>query len=213
MDIFEATRNGNLERVQEHLNNGVDVNSEQFLRKETCLHIASFNGDYECVKLLLDRNANPNHQGSMGYTPLHCAIINNKIECAKLLLEHGTDPNIQIQITSFTGYIPCYSYKMISGLLGLSERLLSDRGYMQTEDYVIGFTALHFACLGGHEELITLLLSYNADLSIRDEYNRTPLDLANECLNLEYRGNRSAVKQILTDEDYNSTAIKDPGIE
>jgi ankyrin repeat protein len=146
----------------------------------------------------LDYGANPNQQGLLGYTPLHCAVIENNIECAKLLLEHGANVNIQPNVTAFTVYLQSYSNKILDGLF---MRGLSGRRERMPEDYAIGFTALHFVCHSKHEALITLLLSHNADLSIRDEYNRTPLDFVNEWCQLEPRGDWSPIRDLITNNN------------
>jgi ankyrin len=172
--MISLTKVGDLARIQEHLNNGVDVNIEQCHVAASCLHVASNLGHLECVKLLLDNQANPNHRGPYGHTPLHVAVHSNKIECIKLLLEHGADPNIQIDPRTVTGYIGFYLGKMlIMPLLNLIMFGTDNRLYR-------GLTPLHYAAWRGNEECITLLLAHNADRSIRDEYDRTPLNVAFE---------------------------------
>jgi Ankyrin repeats (3 copies) len=39
-------------------------------------------------------------------------------------------------------------------------------------------TALHYACLGGHVEAVHLLLDKKADVTLKNTYNHSPLDLA-----------------------------------
>jgi len=39
-------------------------------------------------------------------------------------------------------------------------------------------TALHYACLGGHVEAVQLLVDKKADVTLKNTYNHSPLDLA-----------------------------------
>ena len=41
-----------------------------------------------------------------------------------------------------------------------------------------GSTALHLASQNGHHKIIQALLNFNADRDIRNNYRRTPLDIA-----------------------------------
>jgi len=49
--------------------------------------------DYEGLKYLLERGADPNYQRERGWIAIHHAIArNNSLEIIKLLLDHGADP-------------------------------------------------------------------------------------------------------------------------
>jgi ankyrin repeat protein len=57
---------------------------------------ASFNGDVETAKLLIDRGANVNASG-LGMTPLFGAVNGNRAVLVHLLLEHGADATAKDQ--------------------------------------------------------------------------------------------------------------------
>jgi ankyrin repeat protein len=57
MDIFEASRTGNLERVRELLAQGVDVNEEDYYTDFTALMLASENGHLPIVRELIAQGA------------------------------------------------------------------------------------------------------------------------------------------------------------
>jgi ankyrin repeat protein len=55
------------------------------------VHSAVSVRDYETMKLLLQRHADPNARQESGFTALHSAAAHGDIEMAKLLLEFGAD--------------------------------------------------------------------------------------------------------------------------
>lgn len=61
------------------------------------LNFASWKGNVEIVKMLVNANANANinHKGEGGLTPLISAIFNGNIEIAEFLINQGADLNIQ----------------------------------------------------------------------------------------------------------------------
>jgi len=86
MDIFEAALTGDLGRIRELLDEGVDPNSESTWY-EPPLHIAAACGHVECVTELLDRGATIDLENDYDETPLNMAVINNQKEVVRLLLE------------------------------------------------------------------------------------------------------------------------------
>jgi len=43
---------------------------------------------------------------------------------------------------------------------------------------IVQNTALHYACLGGHVEAVRLLLDRKGDVTLKNTYDHSPLDLA-----------------------------------
>lgn len=60
----------------------------------TPLHIAAFNGNCDCIHLLVSWGGNVNATTSEGCTPLHYASYMAQPEAVKMLLQLGCDPNI-----------------------------------------------------------------------------------------------------------------------
>ena len=77
MDIYKAVLNGNIDRVNELIDAGVDVNRvNEILR--TPLEIAIRNNKTEVALALIEAGADVNKSLSIsGIAPLHEAIINN----------------------------------------------------------------------------------------------------------------------------------------
>lgn len=71
---------------------GADVNAAAENRMRVApLHAAVAARDYDTLRMLLDRGADPNARQELDYTPLHNAAAHGDIEMAKLLLAHGAD--------------------------------------------------------------------------------------------------------------------------
>ena len=99
MDIFDAVQNGDIIRVRELLDSGVDPDSKYEFNGKTPLHVASGLGHTDIVELLLEYDANPNIRNNIGDnngdTSLILASDEGHTEIVKLLLERDADPNIK----------------------------------------------------------------------------------------------------------------------
>ena len=71
---------------------GADINSTDNFCK-TPLHNAVVAGNYELVKLLLNKMAYVNAQNCCNNTPLYNAVLKD-VDICSILLNHGADPNI-----------------------------------------------------------------------------------------------------------------------
>ncbi|KAI0286410.1 ankyrin repeat-containing domain protein [Russula brevipes] len=72
-------------------------------RLGTVLHHASYDGQLEMVRLLLQAGADVNGKGFADQTPLHLAVIKGQTKVAQLLIQHGADANAKCEI-SFTPF-------------------------------------------------------------------------------------------------------------
>lgn len=87
MDLWQAAKVGDAERVERLLDRGVPVNRVRW-SGITALHRACAEGHIDIVLLLIKRGANVDHRCTMGwYTPLHLACRYGWKECAMALLE------------------------------------------------------------------------------------------------------------------------------
>jgi ankyrin repeat protein len=103
MDIFEAVKNNNIDKVKELLNSGIDVNIQD-KHNWTPLHIACLNHQLANVKLLLSHpDININIKNKDGQTPLDkvCEHESEKsLKIIKLLLQR---PELNINIKDELG--------------------------------------------------------------------------------------------------------------
>ena len=88
--IISACLLGKVCEVKSLLDQLVDVNAQDSERR-TALHVASHFGHYECIQLLLNKNARPSPKDSRWLTPLHRACAMGHDEIAKLLIEHSAE--------------------------------------------------------------------------------------------------------------------------
>ncbi|KAE8358042.1 ankyrin repeat-containing domain protein [Aspergillus caelatus] len=89
--LSAALMEGHQPVVEIILRHGADLNSVSSLRGWTALHVVSFIGHMEAVKLLLEKGADITVRDHEGRTPLHLAMDKGHLEVVKLLLERGAD--------------------------------------------------------------------------------------------------------------------------
>lgn len=90
-----ALRSKCLDTIMALLNGQANVNIKN-AAGETALHIATYYGVENAVKLCLQRDAaNINSTDNAGYTPLHWAAIKGFGPIMKILLEKGADPEFK----------------------------------------------------------------------------------------------------------------------
>ncbi|KAI0284126.1 ankyrin repeat-containing domain protein [Russula brevipes] len=85
------------------LDYGADGDMRDGNRLGTVLHHASYDGQLEMVRLLLQAGADVNGKGFADQTPLHLAVIKGQTKVAQLLIQHGADANAKSEI-SFTPF-------------------------------------------------------------------------------------------------------------
>ena len=94
MDIFNAAKTGNVNRVRELIAAGADVN-QQDNNGYTPLHWAAENGHQTVVQALIAAGANVNQPDNDGRIPLHWAAENDHQAIVQVLIAAGADVNRQ----------------------------------------------------------------------------------------------------------------------
>ena len=92
MELIESAESGDIERVNELLEEGVDPDTQDSYDM-TALIAASRSGYLDIVELLLDYHADIHIKDRPGYSALSLAAMGNHIDIVELLLEHGADIN------------------------------------------------------------------------------------------------------------------------
>jgi ankyrin repeat protein len=152
LDIFEAASLGNLDKLTEHVRNGVALDSYS---KDgfTALHFACYFGQSEAARLLLERGAKVDVVANNAtlVMPLHSAASSRNVAAARFLLAHGAPVNARQQ----AGWVPIHAAaqnghrEMVDVLLtyGADASIANDQGK----------TAAMVAQDAGHSEIAALL--------------------------------------------------------
>jgi ankyrin repeat protein len=90
--ILDASRDGDIARVQQMLENGAPINSQDIFDGYTPLHYAIGSGNTELVRFLIHRGADIEHNdNTVHQTPLATAVLASQIEIVELLLDVGAN--------------------------------------------------------------------------------------------------------------------------
>jgi len=93
--VFSQARNGRLKRLEESLNLGFNIDTED-PKGNTLLLVASQNSNRKMVEMLVARGASVNHQNAQGNTALHFAMSFDKEGLiAEYLIQNGADDTIE----------------------------------------------------------------------------------------------------------------------
>ncbi len=136
------------------------------------LYSTAKTGDYDVVKELLEKKADPNINNEQKVTPLFIAIQEGQLDIVKELLRHKAEPNT-INIENVT---PLHSAVQLNELDILKELLSNNANPNQVMDS--GITLLHIAVYKGQLEIIKELLSNNANPNLYNEKGLAPLHIA-----------------------------------
>lgn len=169
LDLKKAVGNNDIQKAQEFINHGADVNfHDQY--ECTPLYYAIQCNHPEMVKLLLDYGADVNSKNSYyGSTMLHYALHYNYPEIVKLLLDYGADINCRNRY----GYPPLH-YTIEYGHMATVKLLLNHGADVNLKN-IDEETPLHIATKNGYTEIVKLLLDYGADVNLNDKYECTAL--------------------------------------
>ena len=148
----------------------------------TPLMIAVYKKDYDMVKYLLDKGANPNTANNENKTALMIAIANNNFDISKLLIQQGANINTKDEY----GYTALMRAAMI-GSYEMVKFLLENGANINTKDND-GNTVLYYNIYYDHygeeerlenaKKIFNLLIKYGADVNTKDNDGASLLDTA-----------------------------------
>lgn len=186
--LASALMKGDAAAASKALDGGADANGR--VASRPYLNLAA---SEECIKLLLDRGADPNAKDVAGATPLECAVFRGLEGGAALLLSKGADPygndggpiglaahfdmlgafkDVNLNILDTDGVPVClYAFAFLGAK---ACRRLLDAGVVN-EPEGARLTLLHGAAETGNRAALEALLDAGADPDCYDEEGRSPL--------------------------------------
>jgi ankyrin repeat protein len=156
LDFFEAACIGDLNTINQILDTTHDHLNSFSPDGFTALGLATFFGNFQVVKQLLDKGANPNtaSNNSFKVAPIHSACAISAVDLAELLINHGANVNAK----QMNGVTPLHSAAHI-GQTKLA-KLLIDHGadiHAKTDN---GQTPLLMAMEKNFQEMAELLIKH-----------------------------------------------------
>lgn len=149
----------------------------------TALHYAVKNKCFENVKLLVASGANLSAQDSRDETPIHLADAMHNASMVDYLLDSldvknsMKNPANHFGLTHF--HIACKRSNLRIVKAFLSQEISVDLAVCLDSPCWPGYTGLHLALEYESVDLIQTLLTFGADLTKKDKFQRTPIHLAN----------------------------------
>ena len=145
----------------------------------TALMIACSQNYAEIVRILLENGYDPNYKNKKGETALiyYSFIKNDKpsTEIIKILLEYGADINSTNSKGSTALMLASYNNEEKKDFM---MTLLENGADTEIKNNFNQNTALLNACERRNIEGVKVLLEYNANINVQDEFKKTPLILA-----------------------------------
>lgn len=150
---------GNLDAARILLDRGIDPNKGGISLSihdnySTPLEAAVFNGNLPVVRLLIERGADINKRG-LNYTALSRAVDEKDEQMVLYLLQNGArDPS-------------CLPVAVKHRSVAITKQLLEHGMDVNAKDDDRGHTALHWAAQYGDTDMVSLVLQYKPDTSLR----------------------------------------------
>jgi uncharacterized protein len=158
----------NLEVTKKLIQAGADLTIQN--HQGTVIHSQDI--EPAVIQLLVDHGLDVNLRNAQGQTPLHVHRFQPTV--VKVLLQEGANVNLQ----DAEGKTPLYDVN-----LEVAQLLVAANADLNVQDN-LGRTPLHQAVLEEQSffgpELVTLFLSKNARVDLKDKQGKTALDLARE---------------------------------
>ena len=178
-DLINAAANGDLEKVIELLNKGVNVNAT-FARDGsemsgmTALMVASLRGYSNTVAELIKRGANVNQKRYTGETPLMLAAFNGDAGIIKALVRAGADPNVKVisfhagEITPLISVINSTREDRVE----VASVLIGAKAQINPTGMFLLSPLMHAV---GNLEMVKLLIANGADVNLKNARGATAL--------------------------------------
>jgi ankyrin repeat protein len=186
--MVAAAYEGNLRRVQELLDQGVDINAKNkdgvTALWKTALSASHSRKSSQMAEFLLDKGADPNFKDEYGRTALMWASWHGPVELVRLLLDKGADADDGESLFCAVFYAMLNEHNLEV------MKLLLDRGAKVNKETKYGMTALMNAAQYNETDVVNLLLDNGA--RINDTFRGATALITSIC-----RGHMETVKLLL----------------
>ncbi|CAO2637256.1 2-5A-dependent ribonuclease [Lemmus lemmus] len=178
--LIKAVEKENVDRIQQLLDRGADVNVCEDIGGWTPLHNAVQLGRVDIVDLLLRHGADPHQRKKNGATPFIIAGIHGDVRLLQRFLSEGADVN-ECDCNGFTAFMEAAEYGRVEALRFLFDKGANVNLRRETTDDKRrlkkgGSTALMSAAEKGHTEVLSILLNdMGAEVDARDNMGRNAL--------------------------------------
>jgi ankyrin repeat protein len=208
--VWECASKGHKKLLDFMLNCGVQVNTcvelpENFCQQFTLLHRASYCGQFEVVRLLVNQGASINVRDANKNTAVHLAAESDSVDIIKLLLTKGLSVNLTnkddstpLHIAAYFGHLKAVKALVEKGadinqgnfrgvtplMMAASESKLEVFCYLTEIGAGINiisankYTALHYAAESGSVDIIKLLLDKGMSVNLTSTGDFRPLHIS-----------------------------------
>ena len=177
--FVEAIDEGEIEKVKEYLNGGIDPNLE--FHSNTPLMFAIWSGKFEIFKLLVENGALIEKKVEKKDPLINMAASSGNNEICEYLLSKGAN----IDSKDREGKTPLMN--AIYSKHPETVKLLIDSGANVNEQEINGWSALMFATMQGETESVQLLINAGADVNSETNDGETPLQRAEKIHNAKLK--------------------------
>jgi ankyrin repeat protein len=163
------------EKVRLLVARGADVRAKSKSGYTALMTATTYPGASASAKILLDKGAEARPGAGVLYnaSPLFLAVFTGDRETVKLLLAKGADVQRKMNMLGFFPNSPLFLAATFDDVETL--KILLDAGADVKEKDQDGLTALHWAVLCNHPQIVKTLAAHGADLNAVDRFGYTPL--------------------------------------
>lgn len=191
-NLFQAVTSNTLEAVTRAVAAGANVNAVD-LENASALHRAAGCGNALIVRMLLDHQASVHQCDKYFVTPLHRAAQAGHSDVLKLLLDFGAS-QFEVDERGRTPLLLAFEHNHPAAASALLQAAASYEDDINNNEEAadesksvaklvemtdnIGQTCVHWACNHSNIESLQLLISYGANINVKDAKHRTPIGIA-----------------------------------